>query len=296
MKFDEWNQWNETNLVPFDKNEAKKLSSEMLDIQQMGHGESKFAEEIKGTIYSSTDFDVLGPDGRRWEVKQVNCEKKQFRFRITIEPDSSISHLRSFIRDISDNLREASHLLSSFNYLDEADEIIDKLDFDLNEFSEKLFDSVQKGNISKGLVFGRKLKTKEDIIGVYQVLDKFHEILQDYDESSNKIEMLIGNHHDVMEISAAQYAAIVKFLDIDPVEKISIVDFLKSELKSPAFKSPEEIFRVWNSVDLKEVFLKKADGLVIVDEVKGFFPIVDFSALQFSGTSGKDACIYFVRG
>jgi len=261
-----WHKWNKLNDIPFDASAAMGVSC-----KQTGNGEHKLAHQIGGTVAEKQDFDVLGPDGEKIEVKQLGA------FRSTIEPWTFSSNFREKICRVSQQLRDAfnSELIS-----DLKEQGIWELCHRVNDIAE----ATEKG-IGRGSVLGRTFKKKRDpILGLKQILSE----LRNKADRETNIDALIGN--EVVALPLRKFIKIARVAGIDPGIKFSSVDDILSRIDDEFIDS--DIFdNLWNSIKPSEILFEKADSVIFVHEELGYYvmdrEVID-RLVKFIGTFKGD--------
>lgn len=314
MDFNKWNPWPiDDGVMPFDKSAAQSKqisdaqgSGEEIDkksVQQTGHGELKFAKIIDGSISDSAEYDVDDGDGKsKWEVKQINSTKKSTAFRITIRPGPSWE----FKKRMTDIVNQ---LVSAFAPYKNNPDIIDK-ELKLKMGGEAALgiiaaaeQHVIKGATGIQFLKGKYSKKKGVTPGLITLLGQLSGAIKREEQNTQgkgkkDVQVLVGDH-EIKDLSTKQYIAITKILGVDPKTiTVGLASKISAGLTDPAFENPKEINGMWDKVnaDIPEIFTHSADYLVIVDEVKGFFPIAkkDISKyVRFNGASGKELSFEF---
>lgn len=260
-----WISWDESIEVPFDAAQAVYIAtSGTMNSKMVGNGEHLFAAHVSGSVSSDDKFDVLGPNGERFEVKTLG------NFRFNFEDTSAQVAYKRFVK-ISTELKTA---LKDSSYIDIYKRCLD--------ISERPYIGTQK-------IYGRVYKNgRTPDLGLLEIVNFMIK------------ELLTRGNKDFVEITLDEniFVSVPSFIKLcrtakkNTVCEFEEIDHIFSKLDDECFDSPDIIKLIWSSIKPSEVLLTHCDSLVIVDKELGYI-ILDNSSLDefvmFTGFSSGEA-------
>jgi len=249
-----WAPW--TSDVPFNKiRAAAYVGYAGSNLDMIGDGEEKFADEIGGMRTFDDKYDVMGIDFMRYEVKKLTLSgpKKTNNFRASIAGEAC-QELITRVKKITEEY-DAVHNVLGIGHGDNAARF--------EAISEKFY----CGTVRAKALFGYEPIWRMPTIGLKQLIFNVHHAMTGIEEGK-KFEAIIGDKL-IEDIDAKKYVRMMHAAGLEPTEATD-AEIAFAFVDDPAFFDPSELDRLWRAVKPSSVILSRADRLVFVDEMKGY--------------------------
>lgn len=235
-----------------------------------GPGEEWLAFIFGGQVQGGgVSYDVVTPDSRAWEVKQILSSSE------TIRPGTE--GLKAFAKP-SQRMNSIMRQIKNFGIVGSKpmyDDVLDATDRNVVNFTRAFVDDEYEMIVSKG-EFSNERKIR--LAGVLKALKNFKENHSKRgDEGTPEPDTRVALNDKETSVDKPTFVDIAKKVekatgDKDIISDFESIDLLLSTLKDPAFDNPVEFFNEWyNSVDIRQVF-SQVDGVFIVNP-KGFLMV-----------------------
>ncbi len=267
----EWYSWSQFNRLPAygstrkEKNAAAVSAEERADVG-VGPGEERLATIFGGHVQGgSVSYDVVTPDGGKWEVKALESPSEMIR--PGTEGKAALSATRDNLANIMKQLRNfvaaGSKPAAQEAFKGSHKSIINYVrDFLATEYEEI---------VGKGEVTDERFK---DLYTVLKLVARMNKELHSPDEGPEQ-PSVVGLNDKKVNVDKPTFLDVSKIVQkstgkkevLDPFQ---IQEIVFSTLKDAAFKDPDAFFkRLFSSVKASHVF-RGVDGVFIVNNAKGF--------------------------
>jgi hypothetical protein len=232
-----------------------------------GPGEKRLARIFGGIVKGGgVSYDVVTPDGRKWEVKAL--ESPSETIRPGTEGKAALSKTRDLLSTIMRQLMifssAAQKSIDSFEKPSHKEMIRWISDFVRSEYEEI---------VGKGEVTDERFKELETALVLVSRLQK------ELNVDKKSFPTVVGLNDKKIDVDKPTFLDVAKTVQkltgrediLTPFQKHEIVF---SVLKNPAFRDPKTFFKnLFSSVKASEVF-RGVDGVFIVNRNKGFYPVL----------------------
>jgi hypothetical protein len=250
---------------------SSKLIYHDANDKNVGPGEQWLAWLFGGQVQGGgVPFDVVTPDGRIWEVKEL--KKSSDTIRPGTEGRKAFKRAKKRLEGIVQQLRNFSILARRSGFLQpgELDETDKRIVDYVNVFVEDDYEMiVGKGEISRDRFIALR--------GVLKALQQFRQKHGNQTSMEDQPDTRVALNDKEVKVDKPTFIDVAKKVEKSTGTKNILADFEKidlllSTLKDPAFENPAEFFNEWFlSVDVNEVF-SETDGVIVVNP-RGFMMI-----------------------
>jgi cytidyltransferase-like protein len=247
--------------IPWSKSNARPYESKTKGV---GNGEWKVACESRflGKVQGgSVSFDILGEDGSRWEVKELKKYTNEIRVNV-----GGAADVLKFMTEASHALDLLERFLECLTQKDmralcEAKISLPKI----VEFTARAKESVSKGEVSKGLVLGR---TAKNPLGLKQVAEELHSYME-----RTKLRKQYLRELD-WRVTTEDLVFISESLGLPMRGDPTSLEVARSHLRHRFLTDPLFLTQTWRNVSRASRVFEQCDGVVLVNEEKGYLPVM----------------------
>lgn len=227
-----------------------------------GPGEEWLAYIFGGQVQGGgVSYDVVTPDSRAWEVKQILSSSE------TIRPGTE--GLKAYAKP-AQRMNSILKQIKNFGIVGSKpmyDDVLTSNDRNILNFAKAFVEDEYEMIVSKG-EFSNERKIR--LMGVLKALKQFKENHSKRDETAPEPDTRVALNDKEAKVDKPTFVDIAKKVekatgDNDIISDFESIDILLSTLKDSAFDNPTEFLNEWYvSVDIRQVF-SQVDGVFIVN-------------------------------